>query len=336
LDPARLAELDRLVDAHDAFVHVTHVNPDADGLGSALAVSRWLTRSGKDSRVALPAPLPQRLAFLVRPGEVEVVSDPGAQLPADPCWMLYDVASLERLGSLGPAVRDGRGPVVVLDHHDADAELAATCFVEPEAGATAQVVFDLLVGRGVTIDLDLALPLYVGLVADTGSFNYGKTTPHTHEVAASLLRAGVDPLWVHGELEGRRPLDAVRVAGKVMAELAVDPRDPRLAHATVGHELFRSVGADALESVDLVNHTVALDGVRAGVLLVEAEPAATRLSFRSKGATSIVEVARSFGGGGHRNAAGATVPGRADAVREEVLGRLREALAAQHGPPEQG
>jgi phosphoesterase RecJ-like protein len=184
----------------------------------------------------------------------------------------------------------------------------------------------------VIVDQDLAVPMYVAIVADTGSFNYGKTTRHTHEVAGRLIEAGVDPLAIHGELSGNRSLQAVHAGGAVLRGLQMDASDPRVAHATMTVAQYNDGGADALEMLDLVNQTIALAGVRAGALFIEAEPSVTRLSLRSKGVTSIVEVAQSFGGGGHRNAAGATIPQPVDVVRERVLQALREAVARQHGP----
>lgn len=330
MDRQALEKLDDIVARHDSFIHVTHVNPDADGLGSALAMHRWLRSKGKRSEVVVPSPVPRKIAFLVQPGEVRVVAD-ASTLPSDAVYVMYDVANVSRLGGVAAAVRASKRPLVVFDHHDGAMEVEAVAIVEEGAGATAQVVFDVLARWGAEITIDLAIPLYVAIVADTGSFNYGKTTPHTHDVAARLLRAGVDPLAIHGQLEGNRTLEAVRAGGEVLETLTVDPADARLAHATMTVAQYCGGGSDALEMLDLVNHTIALSGVLAGVLFIAAEPRLTRLSLRSKGDTSVVEVARAFGGGGHRNAAGATIQEPLEAVRDAVLSELRASLARQHG-----
>lgn len=331
MDPALLKKLESLIASRSTFRHVTHVNPDADGFGSALAMSRHLRRLGKDSQVLLPSPLSRRLAFLPRDGEVTIVKD-GAALPSDAVFLLYDFSTLTRLGGLEAEVRRSTHPKVVFDHHDGAIEFEALAFVDTSAGATAQMICDLLEALRVPIDLDLAEPLYVGLVSDTGSFNYGKTTPHSHVVAARLLEAGVDPLRIHGLLEGSNSLSALKVAARVMLTLAIDPAEPRLAHATLPHDQWLEGREDALDVVDLVNQTIGLDGVQAGVLFIQVAPDTTRLSLRSKGSMSIVDVAKSFGGGGHVNAAGATIPGPPDANRDRVLSALREAVAAQLGP----
>lgn len=323
--------LRELVERRSCFVHLTHVNPDADGIGSALAMHRWLRSRGLRSEFLVPAPLPRRISFLAREGEIRVADGPLPSLPADAVACIYDVATLSRLGSLEPLARRAQPPVVVFDHHDAVLDFAALALVDVSAGSTSQVVFDVLDAWGEAIPHDIAVPLYVAMVSDTGSFNYGKTSPHTHRVAARLLEAGVDPLEMHGLLEGRKTLEAIRTGGDVLRSLTIDAADPRLAHATMSAERYADGGADALEMLDLVNMTIALDGVRAGVLFIEATPDVTRLSLRSKGSTSIVEVARHFGGGGHSNAAGATVPRPLREVRDEVLALLRRRLVAQHG-----
>jgi len=324
--------LGSLVDARDEFVHVTHVNPDADGLGSALAMSRWLTRRGKSSRVVVPSAVPDGLSFLFREGEVEVVEKDAERRLGEGVVMLYDVSSLKRLGSLEDAVRASTKEKVVFDHHDCAVDFEATVYVDEGAGATAQLIHEAFEALGVELDLDLALPLYVGLIADTGCFNYGKTTPRTHEIAARLLEAGVEPLKVHGLVQGNHSLDALRVAGRVTSELEVDSGDPRIAHATLPRELLERVGREALDTVPIVNQTIAIRGVQAGVLFIQGEGDEVRLSLRSKGGVSVLEVARSFGGGGHRNAAGASAAGSIESVREDVLARLREDLARQLGP----
>ena len=239
---------------------------------------------------------------------------------------------LRRLGPLESAVAEARRTRVLFDHHDGHIDFECLSFFDEGAGATAQIIADVFEAWHVTLDLDLALPLYAGLIADTGSFNYGKTTPHTHHVAARLLEAGVQPLEVHGLVEGSNDLEALRLAAQAMTTLAKDPLDPRVAHVTLALELWQAAGDDILDTIDLVNQTIGIEGVRAGALLIHSGPDTTRLSFRSKGSTSIVEVAKSFGGGGHRNAAGATVSGTPDSLRATVLDRLRAAVVAQHGP----
>lgn len=330
VDQALVTASRRLVEERSTFLHVTHVNPDADGFGSALAMHRWLLSQGKDSRVLLPSPLPRKIEFLARPGEVRVVSA-DEPLPEDAVFIVYDVSSLGRLGALEAAVRRSKPPVVVFDHHDGDIDFDALAFVDVTAGATGQVIFELLEAWGADITEDLALPLYVAIVADTGSFNYGKTSPRTHEIAGHLIAAGVKPLQVHGLLEGTKTLEAMHAGGEVLRTVTIDPEDARAAHAIMTVAQYSSGGADALEMLDLVNHTIALRGVLAGVLFVEAAPAVTRLSLRSKGDTSIVEVARAFGGGGHRNAAGATIHRPLREIQEQVLARIRQALVDQHG-----
>lgn len=329
-DPQPLREL---IDAHEEFLHVTHVNPDADGVGSALAMHRWLERLGKRSRVVLPSAFSTSLGWMHEPGELEV-GDPErlSPWPAEAVTIVYDVSSLGRFAGLEPALRAARGPMVVIDHHDAETDVEGLVYIDETAGSTSQLVQLLLEAWGVELDLELALPLYVAMVADTGSFNYGKTSPETHRAAARLLEAGVDPLDVHGRLEGNHTLESLTAAGRAVARIERDPADPRIACLVLDEGLIASAGEEGFEALDLVNRTIAIRGVLAGVLLKPHEGGESRLSLRSKGSVSVVETARAFGGGGHRNAAGAALQVPPAEARELVLARLREELARQLGP----
>jgi len=333
VDNETLAKLREIIDGHDSFVQVTHVNPDGDGLGSALAMSRWLRSQGKDARVVLPNAPSKRLAFLAEPGELDILDGATPRIEPRTVFMLHDISTLRRLGVMEPVVQRSTETIVVFDHHDGAIELEGLAVVEAEAGATTQVVYDVLAAWNVQMDRSLALPLYVGLIADTGSFNYGKTSPHTHEVAARLLEAGIDPLWVHGQLEGRKSAEGMRLAGEVLRGLVIDDVDPRIAWLMLPLDAWQRGGDATIEAIDLVNQTIAIDGVQAGALLIHATRGRTRLSMRSKGTTSILETAQAFGGGGHVNAAGAGIDEEPETLLPKLLTRLREDLVAQLGPP---
>ncbi len=326
--------LRELIDGHESFLHITHVNPDADGVGSALAMHRWLKRQGKRSRVIVPSEFPAGLSFMHEEGEVEL-GDPEelSPWPEDAVTIVYDVSSLRRFAGLETALRAAKGPMLCIDHHAAETDFDCDSLIDQSAGATGQMVQLVLEQLGVELDLELAMPLYVAIVADTGSFNYGKTTPATHLCAARLLEAGVDPLDVHGHLEGNHPYEALRAAGEAVARIELDPQDPRIACLILDEDLRASAGPEGLEGLDLVNRTIAIRGVLAGVLIKQHGETESRLSFRSKGRVSVVEAARAFGGGGHPNAAGAAQDRPPEAIKAEVLAKLREELDRQLGPP---
>ncbi|MEM7246060.1 MAG: bifunctional oligoribonuclease/PAP phosphatase NrnA [Acidobacteriota bacterium] len=333
MNPDNSKEFGRLVDEATSIVHLTHVNPDADGTGSALAMHRWLVGRGRPSRVLLTEAPTRALSFLHEEGELEVGD--GSELDESTLVIVYDVSNPARLGCFQEAVTAHRGKAVLFDHHDASGtDDSWLCFVDEGAGATSQVVYELFESLGVEVDERLAVPLYVALIADTGSFNYGKTTPRTHEIAGHLLAAGVDPLAIHGLMEGRHPLEGLRVAGEVLGKMEQDAEDSRIAFAQLSASQVARAGRGGLDSLHLVNYTIAIDGVVAGVLMSEVSEDLTRLSFRSKGDVSVVETARELGGGGHRNAAGASFPGTPDQARGPVLSTLRRHIQSQLGSPE--
>lgn len=180
-----------------------HVQPDADALGSTLALAEGLRRRGARVVATFPAPfvLPESLSWL--PGAHTLV--PSHEVPPSPeVFVSLDASSTGRLGELAPLL-DSAGTSVVVDHHASNPGFGTLRLVDPGAAATVVLVAELLDGLGVAWDADLATCLYAGLAADTGSFRFGNTAPGTHELAARLLRAGVDHAAVSQRLFDTAP-----------------------------------------------------------------------------------------------------------------------------------
>lgn len=299
-----------------------HVQPDADALGSTLALAEGLRRCGARVVATFPEPftLPASLGWL--PGAEHLV--PPRTVPADvDVFVSLDAAAPGRLGDLAALLTTARRSVVV-DHHASNPGFGEIRVVEPRAAATVVLVADLLDGLGVELDERLATCLYAGLTADTGSFRFGNTAPGTHELAARLLRTGIDHAAISQRLFDTAPFGWLGLLSAVTGRAVLDREVGAglvWTWSTAAEARTHGLAADQLEAlVDVVRATAEAD---VACVLKGQDDGAWSVSLRSRGATDLARVAMALGGGGHRAAAGYT----STADREGTIAQLRQELA---------
>jgi bifunctional oligoribonuclease and PAP phosphatase NrnA len=323
----------KVIDGADQVCLACHIRPDADALGSMLAVMHALcSRPGRTLVVLAsfgddPFEVPAILRFL--PG-VGLLSPPGAY-PSRPDVMLsFDAASIDRLGALtGPA--QSAGELIVLDHHASNTGFGSINLVDPAAAATAVLAADLIDRLGIPLTQQIALGLYAGLVTDTGSFKFSATTPQVHELAARLLSTGIDPGAVSRELYDRAPFGYLRMLAAALDRAELDRAAAHglgLVWTTVTKSDRAPAGLplDAAESViDEIRRT---DEAEVAVVLKEDDNGDWQVSARSKAVIDVGRVCTRLGGGGHARAAGFSYPGGAGAAvgAANAITAFREAL----------
>ncbi|MCW2574776.1 MAG: Phosphoesterase [Modestobacter sp.] len=280
-----------------------HVQPDADALGSTLALADGLRRRGARVVATFPEPftLPTSLGWL--PGADQLV--PPDSVPAEvDVFVSLDAASTGRLGSLA-ALLETAGQSVVVDHHASNPGFGDVRLVDPQAAATVVLVAGLLDGLGVELDQTLATCLYAGLAADTGSFRFGNTTPGTHELAARLLRTGIDHAAISQRLFDTAPFGWLGLLSAVTGRAVLEPdigAGVVWTWSTAGEAREHGLAPDQLEAlVDVVRATAEAD---VACVLKGQDDGSWVVSMRSRGATDLSRVAMALGGGGHRAAAG--------------------------------
>jgi phosphoesterase RecJ-like protein len=313
-----LSAICRVLREKDRFLIACHENPEGDAIGSELALALALRKMGKTATVLNADPVPANLLFL--PGADTVVfTEDGSKYDVA---VVLDCGSPERTGRVGRELR--KCPLLVnIDHHRTNGYLGELALVDPDAAATGLLIHRVLSAMGYEIDLDVATNIYVAVLTDTGSFHYGSSSPEAFEVAGEMVRRGVDPWAVAEQVCETQSAHRLRLLGRVLDSLEVSA-DGRVACITTMREDLREFasGKDALEG--FINYPRSIVGVEVAVSFREEEGGVFRVSFRSKGRVDVSAVAARFGGGGHRNAAGCTVPGTLADVKKRVL----EALAA--------
>lgn len=310
------------------IVMTTHVNADGDGLGSEVALCHLLRALGKDVAIANPTPIPDRYRFLVDPiRTADRTAEASAALKAADLFVVLDISDLGRLGNLAEPIRSRGVTTACIDHHVSPGTLPdGPRLVDPEASATAELVYDLAVTAGWPIESEAARAMYVGLLTDTGGFRFGNTRPRVLRQAASLLEAGVDPERLYEMVYATAPVGRIRLTAEVLETLVVEP-EIGLSWVTVPAGALEKHGVTADDLDGLVEFARSVQGTRVALLFRNLASGKVKVSFRSVGDFDVAEFAHQFGGGGHSRASGASIAGTLDEVQQQVLAAARAALA---------
>lgn len=305
-----------------SVVLTTHVNPDADGVGSAVALLAWLRDRGAEVRFVPPTPLPGRYRFLLPEADWHLPASSAKAAracSAADLVVVVDAGDLPRLGRLKPMV-EGR-PTVVIDHHTTPTRpIPGDRLVDTGACATAELVYDILMAAGACWTPAIDNALYAAIVDDTGSFAYSNVTPDTHLIAAELVQRGVDVVGIHRRLFESMDVRRLELLRECLGELRAEDG---LSWITVPDQAYRDLKATSDDLEGLVDYPRAIKGVEVAMLFRTTNEGATKVSFRSNGPVDVDGIARSFGGGGHAKAAGALVSRPLEEVRADVVKAAR-------------
>lgn len=288
-----------------------------------MALARAARLLGKRADVGSSDGVPDIYRFLPERERVLKEPQPGAEYDL---VAAVDVDGFERLGAFGPAAR--QAPLyAVIDHHVSSAEegMVDLRACDTSAAATAEIVFDVLKVLKVPLDVEIATHLMTGILTDTGSFRFSNVRPRTFAIAETLAEAGAHPGPIFKEVYERRPFSTVKLLGLVLARCRQSCRG-KVVWAVVSRRDFEEAGAKEEETEGIVNHLTTVATAEAAVLMRETLKGDVRVSLRTAGRLDAQEIARKFGGGGHRMAAGCTLPGPLDRAEAELIACL-ESLA---------
>jgi phosphoesterase RecJ-like protein len=318
----------RLCRDAERFTLVTHIQPDGDALGSQVGLARFLHGQGKSVRIVNQDPAPELLRFIedpAHPAEIYAPERHDALLRDSPWVVLLDNSAPDRLGSMEPIMRAVAARVLCIDHHPSRGTPWAVQILDERSCATAVMVYELACAAGWVPDGLAAEAIYVGLSTDTGFFRFNSTSARAHEVAADLLRRGVDPARVYQAIYERNSLAYTRLLGHALTDVRL-VGGGAIATVTITRELIERLDADAVDVSEITTALLAMDGITVALLFRELADGRVKVSLRSKGAFDVHRLAAEFGGGGHRNASGIVMEGELGAVvcsvTERTAGRL--------------
>ena len=310
------------------IVITTHHKPDADALGSSLALYHYLNKLGKAVTVVTPTDYPVNLHWM--PGNDSVINfeespDIAESLvnEADIVFCL-DFNDLSRINDLGKIVATSQAKKIMIDHHRDPSGFDDYRFWTINTSSTCELIYDFIISNDgeELIDTDIAACIYAGIIADTGSFRFSSTSSHTHKIAASLIDLGVDSAKIHALLHDNFSLSRYRLMGYVLyKKLRVLP-EYKTALVYLTQEELLKFNIQTGDTEGFVNFGLGIKGIVFSALIIDRS-VMIKMSFRSQGSFPCNEFANAhFNGGGHLNAAG----GASKEPLEEVVKKFKKVL----------
>ena len=332
--PIDWTPLGRIFDENRRFVLTSHVRPDADALGSELALAGMLDRMGKSVRIINPSATPHHLAFLDPKGRISKIGEEAtASETADAdVHIILDTSAWVQLGKVGDVLKTADSVKVVIDHHVSADDLGATEFKDTKAEATGALIFRMAEALDLPITAEIAVPLYTAIATDTGWFRFPSTTGATMRIAGELIDCGAQPAVIYQLLYERYSHARMKLVGRALERMEL-ACGGRLAYTIVRLSDFAETGAVPAETEDIVNECLKVHRTEAAFIAIEQRNGNVKVSLRSRTDLNVATIAEKFGGGGHKQAAGAILPGPMESAAASVLKAFQEAIDRPADPP---
>src|SRR2546428_10728002 len=315
-------EIARAFREHQTFAVLSHVRPDGDALGSQLALALSLKQLGKDVRVWNEDGMLEKYSFLAR---AQLLTKPPSGPEDVDVAIALDTAIQNRLGTAFQAIRTAK-IWINIDHHPSNPGYGDLVYVDPTATATGQIHFELIKSERLPFCRAIAENLYVAISTDTGSFQYPNTSARTFEIAAELVRVGVDVGRVSQLTYDNYPRRRVELLRDLLGTMRFDAND-RVASFGLSLAMAKKLGVLPEDNEGLIDHLRAIHGVIVAVFVEELADRKVRVSMRSKSEkVNVCAICEKFGGGGHVLAAGARIPGTLAEVEKKILEEVRDVV----------
>jgi len=310
---------------HKSFLITAHTNLEGDALGSELAFYFLVKSLGKDAMVVNEDETPAEYQFLPGTNIIKRYRSNMKNLDFD-CFVAVDCSDPQRTGEVYRLNKEQK-PVINVDHHISNKYFGDTNWVDPHASSASEMVFELYKKMGVKFSDESALCLYVGIMMDTGSFRYSNTTSTTHRAVSELLKHKINVVEVYKYLHENIPYQDMRLLAKLLPTFK-RTAGGKIIWCQIKHNLLKNkrLAFDLTDS--LLTYARAIKDMEVCVLLKEnlGVHNEVRINLRSQGKVDVNKIAASFGGGGHKTAAGATIQGNINSIRRKVLAKIKENL----------
>ena len=295
------------------FICTSHARPDGDAVGSALACCQILRSMGKQANVVLSDGVPG----IYRPlPYADSVLRGVEQAPDADAAIILECDGIARTKLTGL----DKHYLINIDHHDTARPFGHVNWIDPNACATAEMIFRLARQAGVKISPEVATCIYTAVLTDTGSFCFTGTTERTFALAQELVRCGADPVKIAHSVYFSTQLSKMRLLGEALCTLH---KDGSLAWMNVTHRAMELCESQEEDCEGLVNYALAIQGIEVALFFREQADGRFRVSLRSKGAINVARVAETFGGGGHSCASGCAIEGPLSVATERMIAQLR-------------
>lgn len=305
----------KLLKKNNNFIILTHSSPDGDTLGAAFALFYALKTQNKRVAVLCPDKIPEKFRYFV--SNTDMVSDEGAYI------ISVDVADKKLLGSLEE--KYGEKINLAIDHHVSNTMFAQNLCLDSDASATCEVMFEVINKLGVKINDIIAKALYTGISTDTGCFKYQNVKAKTHKIAAALYNYNIKADEINRIMFDTKSRRLLELEHMVIEEAEFHFND-RCMLLTVTSEMQEKTGCSGNELETMAVLSRSVEGVICGVTVKQTEPDTFKISLRTYAPLNASDICKELGGGGHMGAAGATMKGTLQEVKESIIAAVGNAM----------
>ncbi len=318
-----IEEIARQLESKEKWLLIGHKIPDGDCIGSLLGLALGLTGLGKKTEILLGEALPANYNYLQGIDFIKTLSNIGSEFYG---LVYLDCSDLDRVNQeVRMLVSEMKLPSINIDHHASNNLFADYNYVDEKAAATGEIVWQILTAMKAPLGKDIAEAVYAALLMDTGGFLNGNTTSQVLRLAAELLHCGVDVNQARINLFESKSRTEMMLIKAALQGLDFS-LDGRIGWIILPYAQIAAIDALDVHPEGLINYARMVQGVEVGVLLREIAPGQVKIGLRSRGKVDVAELAGTWGGGGHRQAAGATVAGSLTDVKEMIIKRVKEVM----------
>ena len=296
--------LDNYLSKYDKFIISTHESPDADGLGSAIAFKHLLEELGKTVLIINSDPTPDTCEFMDIDNEINIIDS--VVLPDninEYAQFVLDTNDYDNIGSAYKLLHDKVADHFILDHHTGDKDKIESNFIKVDASSVCEIVYEIFKYYKKDLSFKSAQAIFTGIVFDTGSFRYPKTSPLTFEIASKCTEKGANPFKIFEHLYENNSLSSFELRSMILSTMEI-LYDGKMIAMKLTQDMLKTTNAKFTEGEPAINLPLTVKGVIASVLVKQDMGGPVKVSMRTKGDYDVAQIAMENGGGGHKNAAG--------------------------------
>lgn len=297
-------KLDEYLSKYDKFIISTHESPDADGLGSEIAFNELLKNLGKETIIINSDPTPETVAFIDIDNEINLISE--ITLPDnidEYAQFVLDTNDYDNIGQAYHVLSNKVKDHFIIDHHEGEKTKIASNLIKVDSSSVCEIVYEIIKYYDKPVSFKAAQAIFTGMVFDTGSFRYPKTSPLTFQIASHCVEAGANPFNIYEQLYENNSLSSFELRGMILSSMQVY-HDGKMIAMKLTRDMIQKSGATFAEGEPAINLPLTVRGVIASVLVKQDIDGPVKVSMRTKGDYDVAEIAMENGGGGHKNAAG--------------------------------
>ncbi len=299
-------KLKNIILDNSSFLLTTHVNPDADAIGSEMAFYYLLKKLDKKAYIINNSTLPYNMEFFNKENVIQKFDEEIHKNIFNEVDVLValDFNRADRIVRMEQGFRKSNKLKICIDHHQDPEEFVDYQFIDTEYCATGHIIYNFInLTKIIEMDFKIAEAIYAAIMTDTGSFRFDRTTAEVHNIIADLLKHGVNPEQVYDKLYDQSKFSKIKLLGRALNSINL-LADNKIGYMTITQKDFEELGAIESDTENFVNYNLSIENVVLGILFIELKNG-FKVSFRSKGNIAVNKLANEFGGGGHNNAAGA-------------------------------